>query len=338
MASLRKCRIPAATLAGILLIAGCTGSNPDPRSESSVISPDNGNTSAANDDSFQGVMGIVDGVARTPEDVQAAWENRHNAIQELVAECMKDLGFDYIPVPPESSGATSDPTLVQPENRDWVAQWGYMVVNRPYASEEQNRVEVAQSDPNAAIMERLSPGERDEFLVALDGTPPNYDDGCRHWAYSQPLAPTPADLRNSDEFAPLFQALEEMYASLDYELAEPERDWSECMANSGFPGFDRPWDASESISNAYLEWNNAQDWENWDWATNGDPNSTNTPELAALAAREVEVALADFDCRVSTDFEFRMQERRAAAEDSFFNDNHSAFRALRDAAEQLNWS
>jgi len=53
-----------------------------------------------------------------------------------------------------------------------------------------------------------------------------------------------------------------------------------------------------------------------------------------LRERELEIALADFDCRVASDFSARQEARRIEIETQFVDDHHAALTALRAAAEQ----
>src|SRR5690606_29006782 len=64
---------------------------------------------------------------------------RDRMMQEFIAACMKDEGFEYYPVihdagisfplPIPDEGAEN---LWEPDKREWVAEYGYGIVNNPY--------------------------------------------------------------------------------------------------------------------------------------------------------------------------------------------------------------
>lgn len=281
------------------------------------------------------ILAVINGYTLSEEERQIAAEARWMRFEELVSECMNDAGFEYIPVPLDQTGPREDPGVIRPDDRDWVAQYGFQIVNRAYLSEEAARVEYVSIDPNIPIIDNLSDAEREAYWVALDGAPPLWEGGCRQWANEQPRPDTPADLTQSPEFAPLFAALDEMYANLENEMPELEREWSSCMADAGHPGIARPWDAAMTILDAYDAILANQNEEFGAAVEHSD--LTSSPELAELADLEIELALADFDCRQAIDFEARVAARRLEAETQFYNDHRAELHELRDAAEQLTW-
>jgi hypothetical protein len=119
---------------------------------------------------------------------------------------------------------------------------------------------------------------------------------------------------------------------LRIEISEAERDWASCMADAGFPGFERWFDPAQALQEAWLDWHMSLDWENWDGRS---PMAANNPELAALQEQEIGMALSDFDCRFAVNFAARQAARQLEAETQFYHDHQAALRALQAAAEQL---
>ena len=85
-------------------------------------------------------------------------------------------------------------------------------------------------------------------------------------------------------------------------------------------------DAQIAASELYWEF-----WENWDWESGEDPLESTA--FRELHAQEIVIALADFDCRVATDFDARERAARFADEEAFVEAHQQEFEALRLAVE-----
>lgn len=280
----------------------------------------------------------------SPEEQEAQWAEQNRLREEAIAECMTDEGFEYIPV--DSSGGIiitdeeDDPW--KPDDRDWVAQYGYGMVNSPGMEEEMPVEEEGPVDPNQEYIESLSESEMQAYYEVLYGPEPpeeayededfdwdSWDRGCQA-AGDEAVGDDSQALYESEEFKPLFTAIEEFYTSAQENegMAELQQEWSSCMADAGHPGFETQMAAQESIiekTNAF--WEDYTDYEN-------DP--TETPEMQAIAEEEVELALADLDCREKTDF--RQEELRIQfeLEEQFIAEHKAELDALKAAAEQAN--
>jgi len=99
------------------------------------------------------------------------------------------------------------------------------------------------------------------------------------------------------------------------------------MADNNFPGLSQPRDAYNAIVHKMDE-------------ARGDanieviPGGELTPELRAIGEQEIEMALADFDCRVATNFRQRQETRWFDAETQFVSDHREAVNAFKDALAQ----
>jgi hypothetical protein len=273
--------------------------------------------------------------------------------EELIAQCMNEAGFEYIPNPTlgvQVYGGGGEGEWFDPDNREWVIQYGYGGVNYPQADSDANADYDAKGsapeyvDPNRAYVESLSDSERQAWEWAMWGQPPEpengiitaemreqVDPGCYGRANDLILQESPASLLESEQFRPLFEALNQMRNEMwenEYTFAEVNRDWSDCMAGAGFPGFSHQSDANNQFWEEYSVF-----FTDWDWETQGDPHGT--PGFTALGEREVQIALADVDCRIETNFTSRVNEISLAMETQFVADHRAELEALRAAAEQL---
>ena len=220
-------------------------------------------------------------------------------VEEYVAQCMHDAGFEYIPI--------SQPRHISIPNRrmdrEWIAQYGYGVNFKPDLVEVQDFV-----DPNFDIQSLLSDAELSAYNLSLDG--------CRGWAWEQVedipdphnnIIPGAVDVFNSNEFAPLRLAISQNLATDIPEVLTATGDWSNCLADAGWPGFTQILDA-------------------WFYVEEHRDDFS--------IAREIELALADNDCRVATDWHNRTNAAIEQSQNQFITDHAADFKALRDAIEQ----
>jgi len=255
--------------------------------------------------------------------------------ESFIAQCMNEKGFEYIPRP----GPIQSSGIWRPEDRDWIELYGFGITVDPRWPEGQ------RSDPNDAIVEQLSSAERqarqtvlfgDSMQLNPDGSlPQEYRDniGCLGLAMQYVDAYHGIDIANSAEFMPLMEALRRFRQDFSAVPTDAELDWSSCMADAGYPNLVRPVDAVNhfifDISSPIIN----QVHNGWNWDI-GEPSPANNEELANLQQFEIEIALADFDCRTATNFQSRHNAALFAAEAQFVSDHQAALRALRDAVEQ----
>jgi len=311
------------------------------------------------------IMDQVWGTGLSQEEQQREFDEQQLRREEIIAQCMNELGFEY--TPNTSSGGrimVADENMWRPDDRDWVAQWGYGAVNSPWNAQQTEDVdpdlvnEEQWFDANQELQESMSESELRAWQAALWGDidwenlPPevaestgdggwmiidneafNEMQGCSGRANNAVNTNSRWDVMNSDEFRPLMDAMNAMWSTVSEspEMATIDREWASCMADAGHPGFNTQNDAQSSIWDAQNElWNGLDDW-NWE---QGSPNPSNHPAWAELAEQEIELALADLDCRESTDLRNRQQEIQFAIERQFIADHRADLDALVAAVAQ----
>lgn len=256
------------------------------------------------------------------EERERLWQLRAAETQELVATCMQKQGFEYVPVVGEGFTAVS-PDDWRPDDRAWVTEYGYGIVNAP-GRDEPLSSEPAAADPNADYLASLSESEQAAFADVLYGTlqvdpgdSRSDDAGCYGWAQRQ-LGTTAFDLWETVEWQTLFEKTAELNRSVNEHpgVREVHDDWSACMADAGLV-YEKPADVAEPIYDALDEYH----------ASRSDPDPTD-PALAAIAGREVELALVDLDCRRSTDFEDRVRLIRHELEAAFVAEHQDEIDAV----------
>jgi hypothetical protein len=322
----------SAVAAVVLLLSGCSGSDGDA----------GGTTDAAEQTSpLSEYLDAVYGGDLSPEEQERQFAEEQARVEELVARCMQDQGFEYTPQTASDTFVSSSDVEYEPDDRDWVAQYGYGAVNSPFNEEPVPEEEYV--DPNADYVASLSESEQQAFYEALSGPVPDEDElaeggsyeydwttaGCQGAAQHEVSG---EDLSQSEEFKPLFEAIDELYTGMTSwpGMTELDGEWATCMEAAGHGGHATQADAQNSV---YEELNGIYE----DVATSEEGTPTGEPDQAALdalAEREVELALADLDCREEVDYRDRSTEITREVEEQFIDDHRAELDALVAAAER----
>ena len=192
-------------------------------------------------------------------------ENRRKqlAVEESVAQCMKDLGWEYKPVDYEAQFPTGDEEQLSP--KEYGEKYGYGNV-RNYLLYELPYIGGADGpapdpgpvfvDPNQDYVSSLSPDEQTDYYAALYGAPVETDDGfvgsggfkatpatdasetspddtvpavedrgCYGVAQAEIYGESPFD---DSDFAQRFNDLSQQLEN-DPRLQDALADWSDCM-------------------------------------------------------------------------------------------------------------
>lgn len=292
----------------LALLSGCGVNMSQSIGESADISP------------MQEFWSAIYGTDLSPQE-RAQRANDENAWREqVVTQCMHDAGFTYLFVPPPESPIYYSEDWA-PDSMEWVLQYGYGQVRTPPGWDTFGLE--SPPDPNQEYVNNLSDSERRAYSERLAH--------CQTQAWARFNETNPAGLRLSDEFAQLFEAWESLSDRLS-DVSEADRAWSSCMADAGYPGFERQIDAQMSIADARSGlWHQLGD---WDWVSNGPPTPDNHPAWAEMHAREVTLATIDLTCREQVSYREYQQVLRLQLEKQFVTDHIRELEALRTAAEQ----
>ncbi|WP_411698254.1 hypothetical protein [Conyzicola sp.] len=254
-------------------------------------------------------------------------------VEELVATCMAEEGFDYTPVDQSQYQGMS----FDDEDRDteeWVAEHGYGMNQTPEEIEEMNAQSEDFVDPNQSYIEALSvseqeayyevlygPGPSDEEMAAMEEDSGSYEynwetAGCQGAAQHEISG---EDLTQSEKYKPLMDELNTIWEKLQKspEIVKIEAEWAACMADAGWADFKKKEDASTEVSEASNEY----------WAT----GTTEEPDDALKAEwreYEIEVALADFKCAEKVDYQDKYLAAQFEFENQFIADHKSELDAM----------
>lgn len=331
--------VPLAAIAAtamVLVLSGCGG-------------PSSGEELTYEDSPLNEYLSAAWGSDLSPEEQEKKFQEQQTKVEELVAECMSDEGFEYAPNV-SSGGIMTDGGEWEPEKREWVEKYGYGFVNSPFSEEQEGATDEEYTDPNADYVSSLSESEQAAFYETLYGATPEEDElsedgsyeyrwedaGCQGWAQHELEGDDPWQ---SEDFSDLRTKMEELWTSAQDapELADLNAEWATCMADKGEPGFSTQSEASQSIideQNALYEsaYGDGSEPVDPDAADFEDPNES--AEMKALGEREIELALVDLECREKTSYTKKAMEIQFALEEKFIADNKADLEAFKAAAEQ----
>lgn len=284
-------RGPALLLGLALALAGCTsdGGDPDPAPE-----PQPGPLRE-----FLGLAAPRD-QAGLPQLTEAE-RQRQYAMEQLIAQCMAQRGYEYRPVPPEQrlAGTFAEAYALPPE--EFARQYGYGVTTLREATGGER-----PADPNQRIRDALPDQQRAGYDRALWGAEPadgaegaeaaegakgaedaGGGEGCQPRASAEVYGEPSGLDEGYAQFQDLLDAMGELYRQIeaDPRLREAAARWAACLSDAGFGGFAGPDDARQSVFDRLRE-------------VQGAGRASPAPaELAELRDYELALAPADLACR-----------------------------------------
>jgi hypothetical protein len=213
--------------------------------------------------------------------------------QALIASCMSEAGFEYVPADVESVAKAQTAVRTEPgmDREEYKKRWGYGVSTR-----FDNRVkEIELGLQNLAIFENLSEADQVAYERTLYGEDPDatfaftFDEedfsgtgGCTRKAIEQVF--TPEQLKDT------YVNPKDILVESDPRVVEADANWVACMQDAGYDGY---LDQDEIIEEFE---------ERFDTLTEGEDPTTLTvaqaEELKQMQAEEIAISLADLDCQI----------------------------------------
>ena len=253
----------------------------------------------------------------------AAIQERHLRGELLVAECMAEQGFEYLPQP--ISVQELAPGEPEHGSREFAERYGYGMFRQPqYVTATEG---VDPVDANADIKAAMSLAERTEYDRALHGTGEggyfeSGDEvdldttGC--WGMS-----LDHDLNGGGKDDPVFldasayaHHIDEVLLEADPRVVAADAQWSACMADAGWPGLT----SQPEAASLAIDWSRALvDPETSVMARPGDQ----------LLDDEISLALADVDCATETGLLPLRDEVRAELQQAYVDQHRDELEAWR---------
>jgi hypothetical protein len=212
--------------------------------------------------------------------------------QALIADCMAEAGFEYIPVDVKTIEAAQARVRTHPgfTRRTYKEKWGLGVTTR-----FDNPVRDTGLGPNLQIYNALSEPEKVAYFRTLFGDDPNADfaftldeedfsstGGCTRKAVSRVF--TPAQMKGT------YVNPKDVLVDSDPRVAEARQKWSECM-------HDRGYEYEEDQDEIIEEYQDRLD----ELLQGDDPRTLTGARASALRKlqqEEIAVSLADLECQL----------------------------------------
>jgi len=305
----RSPALPALVAAvAALALAGCTG----------------GGSSASSDDETGPLTAFFEKVGGSFDDED--FEKQQRDVEELVATCMAEQGFEYTPAEPMSGGIASSDDMPDWESKEYAEQYGYGATT----SDELWGSGDEWVDPNAEYVESMSESEQSAYYEALWGSGPEIDpdadpeaeleyeynweeSGCQgaaqHEVYEQD------QIWDDPALKDLFEEMNTEYENLadDPALREAQQKWATCIAEAGYD-YANPEEAQQSI---YDELNGLYEAMAPADPEDVDPDASFEPDPAAkaeLKEKELALATADYACKESSGYQKAQKAAQLALE------------------------
>lgn len=336
--------VGATTVALLAMTLGaCGGDDPD------GSRPDGGGPDGVSDVQAEGpLLGPVDELWNAAIGSAADANADLVALDEAVARCMAEQGFEYTPVTladiPAPAGVGQSGLDVDTE-RDTLAyaqEHGYGLLGGPDGAGLGGLAPSGEwSDPNQPYLDTLTEAEYQAYRDALYGVLPNFtteeewaawvpsweEQGCTGRANHEVYGDQAADPDEVVSWEALEAELGRLYESIDGDprVTDVVAEWSACMADAGYPGLATVRDAEQSIvDRALAVWQEAYQ----DGApVEGEDASEVDGRLADLAGEEVATAVADHRCRAEVGYWTVRNEVSLARQQEFYDANRADLEA-----------
>ncbi|SDZ06289.1 hypothetical protein [Herbiconiux ginsengi] len=266
---------------------------------------------------------------------QADVDRQNAEVQDKVAECMGEQGFDYVPDTHNGAVVMAADSGLDWTSEDFAKTYGYGITTDPLGMGD--GPEEPGADPNADYVASLSQSEQAAYNDALwgpsppatdAGEPTEYDwktGGCNGEAQHEVFGD--AGVGADPEFEALTDGMNGLYDEVRTSPAvvEKEQDWSDCLADAGFGDFEHKDDAPAAISEEYSALFTMPD---------GDASaSTAAPKadpaaLDALRQREIAQATADYGCAQESGYAETLKSEQFRMEQAFIDEHKTELDAM----------
>ncbi len=275
---------------------------------------------------------------------------RHEEFQNALATCMKEQGFTYEPEPwhPPVGETSDDYVDLSMDDRAALARDGFGIVdaglaasNREFSPQELADLDNSAAEQEAYAIARFGSryARNEEEADAIELTPYDWRTAGCEGSVTHELYPdgTEQAQREAATVSPLAEFDDLELAMIDLptqvnasaEQRALDEKWSECMSRSGF-NYPTLRAAQTAIG------------EELDALAKPHPEVQNmvvydagSPEFRAVAEKEVQVAVAAFDCREELDYSDTHARILISYEERFIAEHRAEMEAYRDALDLL---
>jgi len=343
-------RRTALALIATLGLAGCAAEQPGPADGAPSTGDPQAHTTSARPAAeplpLDPYRAVVDGRAAFDLEKQITQDNR---LQELLAECMAEEGFEFFPDVHSVDEVREyldapDPDFPEKGTLEFAERYGFGFYHDPVQEHAEAMIDpgldprtqaeldyqtsLSQSELgaynkafNGDQEEMWSTDENGESVFVYDWTKAGCMGSAEHAVYGDET-----DVNGDPAFAELLEAIQAAAPTRenDDDAAELAQEWSACMSEAGYPFPDRETAERELY----------QEFEATMYApkTNdgSKPKWKSTPEQfeAFFTERERPLAMADATCAEQVDYAARFREIVVAFEQRFVDEHRDQLDAL----------
>lgn len=277
--------------------------------------------------------------------------SKERQVEELVAACMREEGFEYTPRDPSTRSVDDSdeegPFSLPPD--EFAEQYGYGISTIDLEDLMVDEPPSVADDPNDEYLQSLSPSAQMAYDDALYGEfvegEQQDDRGCHGDASDEVYGPPPGP----DSAVTTYDALETEINALDERVRTDERvvaardEWSNCLADAGFPGMKKLNEPRREVQTraADLFGQTSADQmavqegdvligEGGNVIGGGDARDDVDPQaLEELEDFERDIATADYECLQP--YEDVRRQVQTEIEEEFIDDNRDELDRYRDA-------
>ena len=254
------------------------------------------------------------------EDFEAEFAEQQRAAEESIAVCMRELGWEYVPVDQSQfiggfNGVGSDG--LEYGSLEWVAKYGLGITTQAFSQfevgpglvgfDDSDLIDIDDGfeDPNEAYVSQLAPAEQDAYFADLYGESPEFDEtlteeeqlglfedfeptGCQAVAFEGGVFGSEAQSQFFIEFG---SEIDELYSRVesDPRIVEIQAVFAQCLAASGhtISADEDPWNQFYELFEPELD------------QLYGGPADLADPfeglDPATLSEEEIDEILSEFD-------------------------------------------
>ncbi|WGD37380.1 hypothetical protein [Lysinibacter sp. HNR] len=317
--------------AAALLLAGCSGASDKKTAEDSPL--------AAYLSTLYGDSSSFD---------QKSIDQEQKKIEDAVAVCMAEEGFEYTPFTGNVMVLSADDDFYTGMGTlEWAEKNGYGYTTFSTTNTDGSGDETQEMNPNDEYVESLSEGEQEAYYLALHGEPveePREEDleegsepvvseydwetaGCYGKA-SHEVQGT-EDPSQDPEYKDLFDELYSLYSksTQDPKVIKAQQEWANCMADAGYPDLKEQGDAQNLVQekqSALYGYADAPEGTSEEW----EPSLPTVEQQDEVKEYEIQVAVADFKCGEKTNSAQVQLDAQFALEEEFIAKNKAKLDAM----------
>ncbi|MFI6831084.1 hypothetical protein ACIBG5_28570 [Kribbella sp. NPDC050241] len=341
----------ALALVAVLALAGC-GSGQDPAARGDQQDSDKSPLAEYMGEGFMSSGGGGMRISIRAGGGQGSSEEelaKQRKVEDATVACMKDAGFEYVAVPPESQPKNKFNDAFNLPLDKFAQQYGYGISTIDWSKAADD------TDPNTKIRNALSAKAKKAYDTALNG--PNatangtvviapkegggpadsgkQDLGCRGKAVEEVYGKSQDRAAEFQKYESLFKDIQALQKRIDDDqrVVDATTAWADCLADAGHSGFTKIDDPRQKVEQKLNELTGTQPptKSGAGKTITGPPSfdKVDSAKLSELRKFETDLAVADQKCRAKV-YDESYKTVQYAMEKEFVDQHKAELEAYRD--------